>query len=130
MQGENMLIIWTLCISVPVVVIPPLKLIGWLRRGRENADHVDFTHSGPRHTHTSLQINTSGCRLYNPFCKHQPKRWLLSWVDNISRSLYGVQYQVVGQPTCPSLPRMSLALALKVPQLGKPSVSGKSGQLV
>lgn len=71
MQGENMLIIWTLCISAPVIVIPFLKLIGWLHIGRENADHIDFERSGPCHTHTFLQINKLGCRLYNPLCKHQ-----------------------------------------------------------
>lgn len=59
MQGENMLTVWTLCISAPLIVVRLLKLIGWLRTGRENADHMDFERSGPCHTHTSL------CKLTN-----------------------------------------------------------------
>lgn len=67
-----MLIIWTLCISVPMIVILLFKLISWLRTGRKNADHMDFECYSPHHTHTSLQINKLGCSLYNPICKHQP----------------------------------------------------------
>lgn len=74
-----MLIIWTLYISVPVIIILFFFLINKLAsyRKKKNADHMDFECSSSCHTYSSLQINKLALMVYNPFYKHQPQEAVL-----------------------------------------------------